>query len=441
MSVSKLAKCKIRKTPWHPDKPNAFVTRFLKRPAIDPKAEIKAREVLDNIQSKGDAALLRYIKEFDGADLKAKDLRVTATELGEAREAVDRDFKLAATEACKRITRFSKAGLSSDWSISSSKGGMLGEQFVPFDRVGAYIPGGAAPLASTALMTVTLAKVAGVPEIVACTPADKQGKVNPFLLYALELAGATEIYRVGGIQAIGAMAYGTKTIKPVQKIVGPGGPYVTAAKKLVYGQVALDSVAGPSEIAVLADDSASPVHVAADLLSQAEHGTGQEKVLLVTSSRRLADKVELELLRQAALLSRIDAVLEVLRGGTLLVVVENLDIGMELINRFAPEHFELLVHQPRVWLRKIRCAGAVFVGPWTPESAGDYVAGPSHVLPTGGAAALFSGLTVDDFRRRTSVVSFTSADLKEALPVIEAFGRVEGLDAHVKSARARFESI
>ncbi len=441
MSDKKKSKINIRCVQWTPDKAVAAVTRFLKRPSIDPAAESAAREVLEDIKKRGDTALLKYIREFDGASLTARQLPITASELNEAREKVDREFKLAANEACKRITRFAKAGLSSDWTMSSPKGGILGEQFVPYDRVGAYIPGGAAPLASTALMTVTLARVAGVPEIVACTPADEDGRVDPFLLYSLELAGATEIYRVGGIQAIGAMAYGTKTIAPVQKIVGPGGPYVTAAKRLVYGHVALDSVAGPSEIAILADDSASPVHVAADLLSQAEHGTGQEKVLLVTSSGRLAEKVEAELIRQSATLNRETAVREVLNKGTLLVVVETLDQGMELINRFAPEHFELLVHQPRSWLKKIRCAGAVFVGQWTPECAGDYVAGPSHVLPTGGSAAFFSGLTVDDFRRRTSIVAFTSADLKETLPVIEAFGRVEGLDGHVRSARARFEAL
>lgn len=441
MSDKKKSKMNIRCVQWNPDKAVAAVTRFLKRPSIDPAAESTAREVLEDIRKRGDTALLKYIKDFDGARLTTRQLPITSSELTEAREQVDREFKLAANEACKRITRFAKAGLSSDWTMSSPKGGLLGEQFVPYDRVGAYIPGGAAPLASTALMTVALARVAGVPEIVACTPANKEGKVDPFLLYSLELAGATEIYRVGGIQAIGAMAYGTKTIAPVQKIVGPGGPYVTAAKRLVYGHVALDSVAGPSEIAILADDSASPVHVAADLLSQAEHGTGQEKVLLVTSSGRLAEKVEAELIRQSTTLSREAAIREVLNKGTLLVVVETLDHGMELINRFAPEHFELLVHQPRAWLKKVRCAGAVFVGQWTPECAGDYVAGPSHVLPTGGSAAFFSGLTVDDFRRRTSIVAFTSADLKETLPVIEAFGRVEGLDGHVRSARARFEAI
>jgi histidinol dehydrogenase len=431
----------IKIVPWTPDKPSPVVTRFLKRPAIDPKADAVASDVLADIRQHGDAALVRYAKEFDGLTIAAKHMKVSSAEIQQARDVVDREFKLAANEALQRITRFARAGLRKDWSISSPKGGILGEQYVPFDRVGAYIPGGAAPLASTALMTVALAHVAGVPEIVACTPAGKNGMIDPFLLYALDIAGATEIYRIGGIQAIGAMAYGSRTIPPVQKIVGPGGPYVTAAKRLVYGVVALDSVAGPSEIAVLADDSADPAHVAADLLSQAEHGTGQEKALLVTNSARLADHVAQELIRQAETLSRTEPIYEVLKKGTLLTVTETLDQGMDLINLFAPEHFELLVHQPRSWLKKVKAAGAVFVGPWTPECAGDFVAGPSHVLPTGGTAALFSGLTVDDFRRRTSIVSFTSADLKDVLPVIEAFGRVEGLDGHARSARIRFQPV
>ena len=319
------------------------------------------------------------------------------------------------------------------------KGGELGEQFVPFDRVGIYIPGGAAPLASTVFMTVTLAKVAGVPEIVACTPSDAKGAVNPYILYALELAGATEIYRMGGIQAIGLMAYGTKTVRKVQKIVGPGGAYVTAAKRHVYGDVSLDSVAGPSEIAILADETAPAECVAADLLSQAEHGTGQEKALLVTNSNALAAAVAIQLVQQAETLSRKAAIQKVLEKGTLIVTVNTLDEGMELCNQFAPEHLEIMVREPRSWLRKVRSAGAVFFGTWTPEAAGDFVAGPSHVLPTGGTASMFSGLTVDDFRRRTSFMAFTRADLQETLPVIEEFGRVEGLDGHARAARIRFE--
>ncbi|MFA6174598.1 MAG: histidinol dehydrogenase, partial [Kiritimatiellales bacterium] len=360
-------------------------------------------------------------------------------EIAAAKKAVDADFKKAAKEAHKRITQFAIAGLREDWRMPAPQGGWLGEKFVALDRVGAYIPGGAAPLASTALMTLTLAEVAGVPERVACTPATADGSVNPYILFALDLAGATEIYKVGGIQAIGAMAYGTKTIKKVQKIVGPGGPYVTAAKRLVYGEVALDMVAGPSEIAVLADDSANPAHVAADLLSQAEHGTGSEKALLVTTSEKMAKAVRAELEIQSAKLIRQKPVAEVLARGCILVVVPNIGAGIELCNRFAPEHMEVIVNNAERVAAKIYRAGAIFIGPWTPEAVGDFAAGPSHVLPTGGTAAFFSGLTVEDFRRRVSLIHFTKEDLKETVSVVEAFGRVETLDAHARSATIRLE--
>ena len=429
----------IKIAKWAPDKPSSVVTSFLKRPAFDPVAEHTAREALENVRLNGDVAVLKYIKDFDGVTVKPDGLRVTMAELAEARETVDPQFRIAARETYKRVTAFSRAGMKKDWKIFSPKGGELGEQFMPFDRVGVYVPGGQAPLVSSVLMTVTLAKVAGVPEIVVCTPSDSEGRVNPYILFALELAGATEIYRVGGIQAIGMMAYGTKTVHKVQKVVGPGGAYVTAAKKLVYGDVALDLVAGPSEIAVLADETAPPECVAADLLSQAEHGTGHEKALLVTNSSSLANKVGEQVLAQAETLSRKQAIHRVIEKGMLAVVVNTLDDGMELCNQFAPEHLEIMVREPRNWLRKVRAAGAVFCGTWTPESAGDFVAGPSHVLPTGGTATMFSGLTVDDFRRRTSFMAFTRADLQETLPVIEAFGRVEGLDAHARAARIRFE--
>jgi histidinol dehydrogenase len=259
------------------------------------------------------------------------------------------------------------------------------------------------------------------------------------MLHALELAGAHEVYRVGGAQAIGLMAYGTQTIRKVDKIVGPGGTFVTAAKRQVYGDVALDLVAGPSEIAVLADETAEPRCVAADLLSQAEHGTGHEKAMLVTQSERLANATAEEVVRQAATLSRREAVERVIENGMLIVVVNTLDDGMELCNQFAPEHLELMVREPKNWLRKVRQAGAVFVGQWSPESVGDFVAGPSHVLPTGGAAARFSGLTVEDFRRRTSFIAFTRADLLDVLPFIDTFGKMEGLDAHARSAQIRFD--
>jgi len=415
------------------------VQDFLNRPSVFEHAEEAAHSVLKDIRKNGDEAVAKYAKKFDGFKGSAKDFRVSDAEIAAATKQVDPAFKRAVRETKKRVTTFCKAGLRKDWKMKTPRGGMLGEQFMPLDRVGAYIPGGAAPLASTAMMTIVLAKVAGVPEVVACTPANPKTGIDPFLLYAVSQAGADEIYRVGGIQAIGAMAYGTDTISGVQKIVGPGGPYVTAAKRLVYGTVALDSVAGPSEIAILADDSVPASFVAADMLSQAEHGTGAEKSLLVTTSKKLAAEVKKELIRQTAELSRTEMIEEVLNNGTLIVTVPDLDTGTELINRFAAEHLELLTRDAKSRAKKIRCAGAIFIGPWSPESAGDFAAGPSHVLPTGGTAAFFSGLTVDDFRRRSSIIALSERDLKEVLPVVEAFGRVEGLDAHVRSAQIRFE--
>ena len=429
----------IKTVKWSPDRPSSIVTSFLKRGAFDAGAEAAVRATLEDIRVNGDAAVAKYVREYDGVSLKPSDFRVGAAEFARARDQVDPEFRIAARETHKRVAAFARQGMKKDWKMFSPKGGELGEQFVPYDRVGVYIPGGTAPLVSTVFMTVTLAKVAGVPEIVACTPSDAKGHVNPYVLFALELAGATEVYRVGGSQAIGMMAYGTRTVRKVQKLVGPGGAFVTAAKRHVYGEVALDSVAGPSEIAILADETAPAECVAADLLSQAEHGTGHEKAMLVTNSNMVAGAVADQLIAQTETLARKALIQKVLEKGVLIVVVNTLDEGMELCNQFAPEHLEILVREPRNWLRKVRAAGAVFFGTWTPESVGDFVAGPSHVLPTGGTACMFSGLTVDDFRRRTSFMAFTRADLQETLPVIEAFGRVEGLDGHARAARIRFE--
>ena len=430
-------KPKIEK--WSQEDRTGAAAQFLARPAFDEEARATARQILAEVKKSGDKAVAKYTREFDGAALRPEQFAVTKAELAQARDAVAREVKNAIREVHRRIGAFSKASLKKEWLISSPRGGLLGEQFAPLDRVGIYIPGGAAPLVSTAIMTATPARVAGVPHIVACTPCDAEGKVNPALLHALETAGATEIYRLGGVQAIGAMAYGTETIAKVQKIVGPGGTYVTAAKREVYGDVALDMVAGPSEIAVLADDTAPAAYVAADLLSQAEHGTGWEKALLATPSHRFAEAVAAEVEKQAAALSRRECVEKVIEHGMLLAVTNTLDDAMDLCNRFAPEHLEIMVREPKNWLKKVHCAGAVFVGTCSPEVAGDYVAGPSHVLPTGGTAAMFSGLTADDFRKRTSVIAFTRADLHDAMPVIEIFGKLEGMDGHVQSAKIRFD--
>lgn len=416
-----------------------IVTAFLERSAFPEEAEKSAAAVLADVRVHGDAAVADCVSRFEGANLKPGQFRISQAELKRADASVPAHLKRAVRDAYTRVMRFSKASLRSSWTMKTPRGGSTGEFFSPMDRVGVYVPGGTAPLASTSIMTVTLARAAGVKEIVACTPAGKTGAVNPTLLYALKLAGATEIYRVGGIQAIGMMAFGTKSCRKVQKIVGPGNAYVTAAKRQVYGYVGIDQVAGPSEIAVLADGTVSAKWVAADLLSQAEHGSGWEKSLLVTQSRDFAEEVKRELFAQMDTLSRKEIIQRVVdRDGILFVVTPSLSEGLELVNRFAPEHFEIMCREATRLMRGVRAAGAVFAGAWTPESAGDFVAGPSHVLPTGGAANMFNGLTPDDFRRRHSFVAFTKADLRETEPTIAAFAAVEGLDAHGRAASIRF---
>ena len=431
----------VRIVEWAAEKPQSkIVTKFLARSAFPEEAEKAAAEVLAAIRAEGDAAVARYVEKFEGAHLTPKRFRVTEKELAAAEAAVAPDLKRAVKDAYARVMRFSKASLRKPWTMKTPKGGTAGEFFSPMDRVGVYVPGGTAPLASTSVMTVTLAAAAGVKEIVACTPAGPTGTPNPVLLYALKLAGATEVYRVGGIQAIGLMAFGTKTVKKVQKIVGPGNAFVTAAKRQVYGFVGIDQVAGPSEIAVLADGTVSAQWVAADLLSQAEHGSGWEKSLLVTQSKDFAEEVKRVLLAQTATLSRKALIQRVIdRDGILFAVTPTVEEGLELVNRFAPEHFEIMCKDATKLMKGVRSAGAVFAGAWTPESAGDFVAGPSHVLPTGGAANMFNGLTPDDFRRRHSFVAFTKGDLAQTKSTIEAFARVEGLDAHGRAATIRFE--
>ena len=411
---------------------------FNARPAFPEEAEKAAASALADIRKRGDRAVLDLVAKFEGFRAKgAKALRVDLAAVSD--NGIDPAIVRAVKDAHRRVLAFSKASLRRDWKMKTPRGGSAGEFFSPMDRVGVYVPGGTAPLASTSVMTVTLAKAAGVKEIVACTPAGRDGRVNPVLLFALKLAGATEVYRVGGIQAIGMMAFGTKACRKVQKVAGPGNAFVTAAKRQVYGYVAIDQVAGPSEIAVLTDGSVDVRWIAADLLSQAEHGSGYEKSLCVCTSAAFAEKVRAEVLAQAKTLSRRALVQRVIdKGGILIVVAKDVAEGLEVVNRFAPEHFEIMTKDALKVMRGVRAAGAVFAGAWTPESAGDFVAGPSHVLPTGGAANMFSGLTPDDFRRRHSFVAFTKADLAETRATIEAFAKVEGLDGHGRAASVRF---
>jgi histidinol dehydrogenase len=404
---------------------------------FDPGIEQSTRAILHEVFRRRDDAVLEFTAKYDGATLTADQLAITQAELLAASIKADEPLRAAVAEADKNIAVFARKSKRRNWQTKNSHGASVGEKFDPFQRVGIYIPGGTAPLVSTALMTITLARVAGCREIVVCTPCGKDGGINPALLFAARTAGATEIYRVGGAQAIAAMAYGTPTIPRVAKIFGPGNAYVVAAKRLLVGHVAIDLLPGPSEVLVLADDTANPKFAAADLLAQAEHGSGHERVWLVTTSGNVLKAVEREITRQLPKLARREFIQRALEQNSWLIQVASLADAVALANQLAPEHCEVMTRLPRKVSEGILTAGAIFLGPWSPTVLGDYVAGPSHTLPTGGAGASFAGLTVDQFQRRTSVVEYQRAALKKALPAVQKFAELEGLDAHGKSAAAR----
>ncbi len=404
---------------------------------FDPVVEERARGIVEAVRARGDVALLELTERFDGAQLTAEQLAVSQAEIFHASLAADESLRDAVTEAEKNIAAFARKSLRKNWSARNSHGATVGEKFDGFGRVGIYIPGGTAPLVSTALMTITLARVAGCREIVVCTPPGRDGSVNPALLFAARTAGATEIYKAGGAQAIAALALGTVSIRPVQKVFGPGNAYVVAAKRLLVGHVAIDLLPGPSEVLVLADDSANPKFIAADLLAQAEHGSGHERVWLVTTSAKIIKATEKEIARQLPQLSRHEFIQKALASNGWLIQVKSLADGFALVNRLAPEHCEVMIRQQEQAVREITTAGALFLGGWSPTVLGDYVAGPSHTLPTGGAGRSFAGLTVDQFQRRTSVVNYAKPALKKALRAVKKFAELEGLDAHGKSAEIR----
>ena len=406
---------------------------------FDTGIERCALNIIRGVERRGDNALLQFTEKFDGAKLTPDKLRVGQAELDSAWRSTSTQTRRAIRLAKANVAFFAKQSLRKNWQACNAQGGVVGEKFDPFARVGVYIPGGTAPLASTALMTVTLAKVAGCREIVACTPCGKDGQVNSALLAALRQAGATEVYRVGGAQAIAAMACGTKTIRPVQKIFGPGNAYVVAAKRLLFGRVAIDLLPGPSEMFILADSSANPKFAAADLLAQAEHGSGHERVWLASNSKKLIADVQRKIECQLPALSRREFIRKALRKNGWLIHIESINDGIALANRIAPEHCELMLRKPGQALKAITTAGAIFVGPWAPTVLGDYMAGPSHTLPTGGAGASFAGLTVDQFQRRTSVVKYSRPALAKSLETIRTFAEMEGLDAHGRSAEIRLE--
>ena len=405
-----------------------------------PDAEVRetVAQIIRDVREKGDAALLEYTAKFGGPKLKASQLQAGKQEIDAANKCIKAKTREAVLAAHSNVRSFAKNSLRKTWKAKNKQGVEVRERFDPFQRVGIYVPGGTAPLVSTAIMTCTLAAAAGVPEIVVATPSDAKGNINPALLYALDFAGATEIYKVGGAQAVAALAYGTKTIAPVLKVFGPGNAYVVEAKRQVFGQVAVDLLPGPSEILIIADKTAKPAWIAADMLAQAEHGHGSS-VGVVSDSPKILAGVQKEVKLQAARLSRQNHLLEVLEKHTFLVLVEKLRDAVKLANDFAPEHLSIAAKDDEKLAADIHTAGAIFLGARSPVVGGDFIAGPSHELPTGGAGKSFPGLTVDQFQRRTSIVRFSKKSLKKSLPFIQTFSEIEGLDAHGHSAAIRFE--
>lgn len=410
------------------DRNFAELAASLKRsPVPSSKVVATVREFIQAVRSGGDDALVEITNRFSPVKISKMDLRLRKKAKLPPRNVVE-----SLNYSLDNIASFSGKRVPKAWRSKNKEGAVVGENFHPLQRVGIYVPGGTAPLVSTALMTVALAKVAGVPEIVVCTPP----AVGNDLLYAIQLAGATEVYQVGGAQAVGALAYGTLTIARVQKILGPGNAYVVEAKRQVFGDVGIDLLPGPSEIAVLADVTSNFKHVASDLLAQAEHGPGSQ-IYLLTSEEGVIDAVQTEIRKQLKSLDRQHYLQETLTKGAWFIRARNVKQAVALIEDIAPEHLYLDCKDAKKLSATIRNCGAVFIGKFSPVAAGDYLAGPSHTLPTGGAGRAFSGLTVDQFMRRTSVVEYSKGALKKACPHLETLAALEGMTAHAASARIR----
>jgi histidinol dehydrogenase len=415
------------------------VVRELDRPPAQVPAGIRGAvdEILSAVRARGDAALLELTARFDGfTPGSAADLVVPAGDLEAAARGLEPALRAALLHAAERIERYHAAAVPKSWRVTDEHGSVLGQEIRPLERVGVYVPGGRAAYPSTVLMTAVPARVAGVREIVLVTPPARDGGVEPTVLAAAHVAGVTEAYRVGGAQAIAALAYGTATIRRVDKIVGPGNIYVALAKSRVFGEVGIDMVAGPSEVLVIADRAADPGWIAADLLAQAEHDP-MARAVLVTDDDALIDRVAVALAEQLDRLPRRTIAAEALAAHGALVRAASLDDAVELANRLAPEHLELLVRAPQPLVPRVRHAGAIFVGGRTPEVVGDYVAGPSHVLPTAGTARFSSPLGVEDFVKRSSVIEYSRAGLDAAWPHLAALAGIEGLDGHRRAAEVR----
>lgn len=417
----------------------SMVKRLGLRGKMDLQPVIEATTaILEDVRLRGDAALLELTERFDKVSLAATDLRVGEAEISQALERVDMGLLDILRQAAENIGSFHRAQLPKDVEMPAGQGGRISLVNRPLDIVGVYVPGGTAPLPSSVLMNIIPAKAAGVRKIIMCTPPRADGSVDPVILAAASIAGADEIYRIGGAQAIAAMAYGTRSVPRVDKITGPGNIYVNTAKRLVFGQVDIDMFAGPSEILIIADDTAVPAFVAADLLSQAEHDV-LASALLVTDSASLAEAVAEETARRAALLPRHAIVSRSLADYGAILVVPDLETAVDFSNELAPEHLELMVADPDLLLPRLHNAGAIFIGPFSPEPLGDYFAGTNHVLPTSGTARFFSPLNTGDFIKKISLIRYSREDLAKDWRSIAAFAEAEGLRAHAESVRVRFE--
>ena len=396
------------------------------------------QEIVDDVRARGDEALFEYTKKFDGAELSADNIRVTQAEIQEALSQVDPNLLAVMKKSMKNIREYHEKQKQYSWFDSKPNGTILGQKVTALSSVGVYVPGGKAAYPSSVLMNIIPAEVAGVEKIVMVTPPGKDGKVNPVTLIAAHLAGATEVYKVGGAQAIAALAFGTKSIPRVDKIVGPGNIFVALAKKAVYGHVSIDSIAGPSEILVLADETANPRYVAADLLSQAEHDE-LASAILVTTSMELAEKVSAEADAFVQNLSRKAILEKSLENYGYILVADSMEDAIETANAIASEHLEIVTKNPFEVMTKIQYAGAIFMGEYSSGPLGDYFAGPNHVLPTNGTAKFFSPLGVDDFIKKSSIIYYSREALEAVHTDIESFAEAEHLTAHANSIRVRFE--
>ena len=417
----------------------AFVKKLYRRAIPSDVVSGAVAGIVSEVAKKGDRALIAFAKKFDGANLTLNTLKVTDAELKIARDSVSQETKEAVKSSLKNIHAFAAKSLRKNWKAKNTQGVEVGERFVPFDRVGVYVPGGKAPLVSTSLMTAGFAQAAGVPEIVAATPPRRDASVNPELLYALEAAGATEIYKAGGAHGIAALSLGTKSIAPVDKVFGPGNSFVVEAKRQMVGAVSIDLLPGPSEVLIASDSTGNARFLASDLLAQAEHGP-DSVVGVVTNSKKLFKEIQLELKLQLIETPRREIATKALEKAGFLLLTKSMKESISIVNDWAPEHLILVAKDEEKWLGQTRTAGAIYLGNYSAVAVGDFLAGPSHTLPTEGSGRSFSGLRADQFQRRASVVRMDQKAIRKSRKVVEHFAEMEGLYAHGRSVTLRADS-